>query len=836
VLPSSPWQPGQCRLQPTHIPVKSSASGFSYGFFESTGIAVQALLRLTSALIILLYIFASDTADTGVADAVLPIGAFGCLLLASALIAAGSTPVLRFVCLCADVTALSLLLCYSPSTLAPLYLLYLVITTAYGFRYGEAGLLLAAGLSAIGFALVIATTPFWQDLAPLSVGLLIGLLGVPLYNLRFIRKVSQEKSVTEHDNAIKSEFMANMSHGLRTPVNTLIGLSYLLQGRGLTPEHSRYLSLIKKTAEELEKAVSQALHWFRLEAGSVVLFNEPFDLYQAVTDSVQILLPQADAKGIRLSLRINPATPVWVEGDSHKLGQVLINLIANAVKFTARGYVRVDLSLLEQRPGQAVIGIAVEDSGIGIADTQKRRILEPYCQATATIERDYGGSGLGTAIARKIIALMGGDLWFQSVPDQGTTFWFKVPLGTPNTLLEAETPAIGRLRVLAVVQEPGQPWLEPLRRWLETPLDAVQADDARLYRMAALEPPYEVIIVEAFPGYRERLARLQQLPFSKQPEWLILNPSLQADRPADVPTAEIRELPVLRRALYARALWEHSHDSGESPAIGSSGRALRLLVAEDNSPHQLIMRAVLEGAGHQVDMVDDGLKALTKLHAGAYDVAIFDSQMHPVSGLETLQRYHAATPRERVPVIIISADAAPESAQQFQQAGAAHYLTKPLKPAMLLWVIAQTLEATATRSFPHNPAPSPTARLKPMDSVKAGAFNVSYLRKLAAQTAPGFLENLVRSFLVSSAANLETLAQAIASGDSEAYRSALHSLANSALALGADALGQRCQQTLSMTAQEFPLRSLERLEELKQAHAAVEDTLEDFLYDHAALN
>ena len=156
--------------------------------------------------------------------------------------------------------------------------------------------------------------------------------------------------------------------------------------------------------------------------------DEPFDLYRALTDSVQSLSLQADARQLSLRLVIDPAVPIRVEGDAHRLHQVLTNLIANAVKFT-RSDIRIDVRLLQRRGSTAMIGIGVRDNGSGISDTSRALILEPYRQADSTIERRLGGAGLGTAIVHKTVNVLGGELWFQSVPPRGTAFWFRVPLG-----------------------------------------------------------------------------------------------------------------------------------------------------------------------------------------------------------------------------------------------------------------------------------------------------------------------------------------------------------------------------------------------------------------------
>jgi two-component system sensor histidine kinase RpfC len=731
-----------------------------------------------------------------------------------------ANPTRRVLSLVADMAILSALLHAAPSLLGPLYIAYLGVEIDYGFRYGDFYGMIAMGVAASAFGMVIVTTPFWETGWLFSWGLLLGLVLLPLYISIQLSRIRAHKSALDRSNQIRTEFMANMSHGLRTPVNTIVGLIAILQNLEVTGENRHYLETLRMAAKELEKEADQALNWFRLEAGSVALFNESFDLYKVMTECVQLLRPQADAKGLPLRLRIDPHVPYSVEGDSHRLGQILMNLVSNAIKFTHQGFVEIRLTLLEHRLDQATICVVVKDTGIGIPEPRKRLILEPYYQADAATERDYGGSGLGTAIARKTAEAMGGELWFQSVQGQGTMFWVKLPFRVLTA--PGNNPRVQPLAVLAITPDSRQDWLIPLRSWVDR-LD-----------IAAMWPPqredYDLIFVEASvrvnPAWRplERVGITGAIPIYV----VIANDADPLDHDdTGITIHYTQDQAALYRALHARDLWKQVCDTPMANTVTRPARTARILVAEDNAPHQLILRRLLEQAGHQVTVVGTGIDALEALRTASYDLAIFDAQMPRLGGLEALRRYRAERHPASVPVIAISADIAPESARCFQEAGAAHYLTKPLKPDMLLWLVSHALDQTATAGDVNtNPMPEKSTASRG----RAGSLSVldkAHLAELKAHKKPGFMTALIASVRRTSDQALADLEHARASLDQAACRRALHALANAAAAVGAAALCQLCHETrLAIDQARLSLDDSDWLKQIQQAHDTLGTALE----------
>jgi CheY-like chemotaxis protein len=403
---------------------------------------------------------------------------------------------------------------------------------------------------------------------------------------------------------------------------------------------------------------------------------------------------------------------------------------------------------------------------------------------------------------------MGGELWFQSRLAKGTAFWIKLPLRLNpmggGEVPVAANPAIQQLRVLVLGQAREWAGMNRLRHWLGNRLECLTIIDWQRGDELA-DAPYDVIVVPAVVAHHDAFSRWRTRARG-QPLWLVLRDHAQPPWPRGVQVLDPEDSAALYRVLHAKALWEYAPEERASGVVAPVTR-WRILVAEDNPPHQLIMRFVLEQAGHQVEMVGDGQAALERLQTAHYDIAICDAQMPKLGGLEVLHCYHAKRAGKRVPIIIASADAAPEAASKCQAAGATRYLTKPLKPERLLWAIAQTLgeirENPATRSVSDDDARQAEApRQGHPDPQHAPVLNVAYLEGLLTVGDAEFLDALKASFIHSSARYLEDLEQAACRGDPPAYRFNLHALLNAACAIRAEALEATCVVVKTAVAQE----------------------------------
>ncbi|MEO7326126.1 MAG: ATP-binding protein [Dokdonella sp.] len=317
------------------------------------------------------------------------------------------------------------------SHLAPVYVLYLWVTIGNGLRFGERFLLIAVALASLSFVAVITLTPYWLENGALAWGLLVGLVAIPVYLMSLLRALTRATEDARRANEAKSIFLANMSHEFRTPLNGVVGMSELLSTTKLTTEQREYAEVIQASAKTLLSLVEDVLDISAIEVGKLKRFDSDFRTAD-VLDGIQLMLqPIAASKGIVFEARIDPSVPSALFGDSDHLRQVLINLISNAIKFTERGSVSVNVEriLAGKAAGDSVawLRFSVLDTGIGIPLPAQQRIFQAFEQADTGYGRRFGGSGLGTTIAKSLTELLGGSIGFESTPGSGSHFWVEIP-------------------------------------------------------------------------------------------------------------------------------------------------------------------------------------------------------------------------------------------------------------------------------------------------------------------------------------------------------------------------------------------------------------------------
>jgi two-component system, sensor histidine kinase RpfC len=306
--------------------------------------------------------------------------------------------------------------------------IFMFVAFGNGFRYGRLYLHVSQALALAGFSIVIAVSDFWSQHLFIASGLLLAMIVLPLYVGVLAERINEAKKRADEANQAKDRFLANVSHEMRTPLNGVIAMADLLRETRLNGSQREIVQTLGTSAQIALAQIEDVLDMAKLQAGGVQIEVRPFDFGKLLTDSVKVILPQARYKKLAVNTEISTDTARWFVGDSHHLRQVLLNLLSNAVKFTEIGEIVLSARVLNNLDKTTKLRIEVRDTGIGIEPEKKESIFEPFAQADDSITRLYGGTGLGTTIARQLVSLMGGAIGVESTLGKGSTFWVELTL------------------------------------------------------------------------------------------------------------------------------------------------------------------------------------------------------------------------------------------------------------------------------------------------------------------------------------------------------------------------------------------------------------------------
>ncbi|MDR5868210.1 ATP-binding protein [Halomonas koreensis] len=583
-------------------------------------------------------------------------------------------------------------------------------------------------------------------------------------------------------NRAKSEFLANMSHEIRTPLNGIIGFCRLLHRTELAPRQREWLDHVQRACDNLLMLVNDVLDFSKIEAGRLELEHTELDMVALVDEVLGLQAPQAQQKGLQLLGLVYDDVPEALHGDPLRIRQVLTNLVGNAVKFTEHGEVIVRVMVDQQAGGHVVLRVAVSDTGIGMSDEAQRRLFQAFRQADASHQREFGGTGLGLAISRQLVEQMGGEIRVDSVPDEGSTFAFTLPLACQNDAERApEMQLEGQGVILA---EPHGPTRSALRhllsRW-----------EARLVDPASPEAALAVIGLDdedlTRTGQAALQARLERLAC---PALLLVNVS-----PPDLPDlplphgGEVLSKPLSRRTLVeaiSRALTRARRDQAPArlQAPGQPRGPLRLLVVDDTESNRLLLKELIGGPQLEVGLAASGEEALAMAQETRFDVVLMDIRMRGMDGVETTRALRGlGGPWRHVPIIAVTAHVQSEQRRQLLQSGLDGVLEKPLDTAQLSSLLRHHLGVgLALEETGESPEDDPAgdAELASVDLA------------LGAQLAGG-RESLARRLLDQLIDSLdETEAQvreAMEAGDAEALLDAIHALNGACRYCGVPRLG-----------------------------------------------
>ncbi|MEH6635935.1 MAG: response regulator [Halioglobus sp.] len=641
------------------------------------------------------------------------------------------------------------------------------------------------------------------------------------------RTVQLEKAIQQADaaNKAKGDFLANMSHEIRTPMNAIIGLSDLCLRTELTDKQQDYLSKVHGSAIALLGIINDILDFSKIEAGKLDMEAIDFDIDHVLENLATVANVKTQEKGLELIFRRDPAVPMVLVGDPLRLGQILINLTNNAIKFTEEGEIVVDVSLLERQDGQATVQVAVTDTGIGMTPEQQGKLFQSFSQADISTTRKYGGTGLGLAISKQLVEAMGGEIDVHSEPGVGSTFRFTVALDVGKDAPDksfAAVPDLQGIRIVAVDDnETAREVLATYLRAFSFEVDEAVNGEEAIKLIEAADEPYDLVVLDwLMPGMTglELAEKIKtKLNLRVDPRIIMVSGFSSGDmssRPGGEYIDQFLAKPVSSSVLFDAIATVFGLNAGRGSRLQRASRTLEngelrpiqgaeLLVVEDNEINQQVAQELLQQAGFRVDIANHGQEALDMLDIKAYDCVLMDVQMPVMDGFTATRKIREQTRFDGLSVLAMTANATVEDREKALAAGMNDHIAKPINPralfsALLQWVEHKERNLSELHSLPGHAAEESECTLPELPGINTATGvsrvggNIKFYRKLLV------------TFVDNNADVIQQIKAAFSIRDSETMIRLAHTLKGVAANIGAEAL-QETATTLEAALSQNPV-------------------------------
>ncbi len=790
--------------------------------------AEQSAIRIIFSLLFIIYLFSMESYDNPLwitaYSMIKGMLFFSVLLFIANLFHVFPTVYRRITAIIADIGFISLAFYLLGELSAPWWPLYLWVILGNGFRFGNRYLFASALLSIICFTSVVLYNNFWLAHMELAIGLIVSLFVIPGYVSILINRLYEARKKSEEANLAKSEFLARMSHEIRTPLNGIVGIAQLLRNSELKGKEKEYIDGICASSQTLLQLIKDVLDISKIEAGKLQLEDTRFDLYTLINSTIRMLKPEAERRNIKLGCKISLDIPFRLVGDPLHIRQVLFNLVANALKFTEKGKVELICSRVKSDNSTSTIKFEVVDTGIGIPEDIQPYIFDQFSQANGSTTRRFGGTGLGTAIAKQLVELMNGSIGLQSTPGVGSKFWFDIRFKhQKEDAVNKDIKAMHDVKVLRLCNDLNETTatIQRLTDWgvkCKNITDGKQCKN-ELIKSIERDCVYEVIIFDNHIDV-DLISDIANMVDSNGlfgiVKLLVIHNKKQC---ADIEEKEKQQLcfqniletiysiekkhiclqsiiePINKELLFNALHASHSsslvddsiintEDSISIPSVTAT--PLKIIVAEDNEINRLVIGRMLQIAGHQIHLVGNGFQLIDALEEASYDLVILDMHMPKLGGLEAFKTYGCAHPDSDLPFIMLTANATIEARIEAKKAGIEWFLTKPVACKELLSTINNAIVST---NDDINEIKSEENTYSGCDAELVDKAAIIELAALA--SGDTFFEKLLQKFEQDADKLIHSIEDALKKKDCDQLRSSIHALKGSSTNLGLDKLTER---------------------------------------------